>query len=208
MVTMPEAPPPRDIEAWSKSDAAARLRAARRSPKTRHLCRLILIGLRTGSRPGAIMKMRWVSSAHAGWFDLENGIMYRRGSGEVRSKKRQPPCRIHTKLLPHLRRWKRLDEQRGITRVVHYQGLPVLRVKHSWEGVRRAARYGTRDTPHVLRHSAVTWWMHEGIDIATIGGYVGMTPEILWSIYGHHHPRWQADIANAPATPQKRANRK
>jgi hypothetical protein len=39
--------------------------------------------------------------------------------------------------------------------------------------------------------------MAAGADVALIGGYLGMTPEVLRQRYGHHHPRWQEEVARA-----------
>jgi integrase len=42
--------------------------------------------------------------------------------------------------------------------------------------------------PHTLRHTAATWLMQAGTDLWEASGYLGMSPEILWRVYGHHHP--------------------
>jgi hypothetical protein len=47
--------------------------------------------------------------------------------------------------------------------------------------------------------------MHAGTDIAQAAAYLGMTPETLWEVYGHHHPDYQADAARA--VPRKKRAR-
>ena len=72
-----------------------------------HVARFILIGLYTGTRHEANLSMRWGVNSKSGWFDLERGIMYRRGEGEVDTNKRRVPAPIPDNLLPHLKRWRR-----------------------------------------------------------------------------------------------------
>jgi hypothetical protein len=47
--------------------------------------------------------------------------------------------------------------------------------------------------------------MQAGTDVAQIAGYLGMSVTMLESVYGHHHPDYQADVAQA--TPGKRVNK-
>jgi len=197
VLTLPEKTPPRTDYFWTRQEAAKRIRAARSRPETRHLARLILVGLYTGTRPGAILRLRWLPSTDAGWFDLGTGVLHRRGSQTRSSKKKQPPARIHERLLPHLRCWRKTDEARGIVHVIHYDGQPVKRVKRSWETVRRMAGAERRDSPHVLRHSSATMFMSWGLDVAEIAGFLGMSVQTLLDVYGHHHPAFQENIARS-----------
>jgi hypothetical protein len=57
-----------------------------------------------------------------------------------------------------------------------------------------------------MRHTAATLFMARGMDIAVIAGFLGMTINTLVNTYGHHHPQFQEDIAQA--TPKKQPNRK
>ena len=43
-------------------------------------------------------------------------------------------------------------------------------------------------TPHVLRHSAVTWLLQRRVSIWEVAGYVGMSEEMVRNRYGHHAP--------------------
>jgi integrase len=151
----------------------------------------------TGTRPGAILALRWLPSIHAGWFDLDAGVLYRTVSKVRHSKKRQSPAKIHGRLLPHLRRWHAADMALGITSVVHYKGEPVCKLRRSWESVARLAGSSGKDGPHILRHTAATWMMRSGVDAFEASGFLGMTPEVLWDVYGHHHPNFQESAASA-----------
>ena len=55
------------------------------------------------------------------------------------TNKRQPPARIHARLLPHLRRWHRMDAAKGFTHVIRYQGEPVKKLRRSWGSVAQLA---------------------------------------------------------------------
>lgn len=196
-VSLPAKAPQRQDYWLTRDEVAARIRAALKSARTRHVARQLLIGVYTGTRPGAILGLMWMPWPAGGWFDLDNSVLHRRGTSARESKKRQPPARIHARLLPHLRRWRELDLARGITSVIHYQGVCVKKLRSSWKTV--AARVGAagKDGPHITRHTAATWQMQAGTNVYEAAGYLGMSPETLWEVYGHHHPNFQTQAASA-----------
>jgi len=209
-VTLPPAPPQR-VDYWlTRQEVARRIRAARSDPLRAHIARFLLIGVYSGTRPGAILGLKWIPSTTSGWFDLEAGVLHRRGTRARRSRKRQPPAKIHARLLPHLKRWRAMDMANGITTVVHYQGQPIKKLRRSWSTTARIAAgvpegdttWQCPDGPHIVRHTAATWLMQAGVDIFEAAGFLGMTPETLWQCYGHHHPDFQANAAQA--VPRKR----
>lgn len=198
-VTLPKKAPPRKDYWLTRPDVAARLRRARRHAQTRHICRVLLIGVYSGTRPGAILALRWLPSPAAGWIDLESGTIHRAGAAERETRKRKPPARIHARLLPHLRRWHRADTNAGISHVVHYGGHPIRKLRRAWGTIG-----GGHDGPHICRHTAATWLMQAGVDLYEASGYLGMTPETLWSTYGHHHPSFQEAAATAVSKRRQR----
>lgn len=184
VVTLPDKPEPR--ERWLTRDEARRLRKA--AMKTPHLYRFIVIGLLTGSRSGAIFNLRW------DWIDFAAGTMLRRARGQAQSaQKRTPPVRIGRTLLRLLRLWKRKDGKAS-PYVVHYNGLPVRRIRRTWNKACEEAKL-EGVTPHTLRHTRATWLMQAGVDLWEAAGHLGMTPEILQSTYGKHHPDHQKRAA-------------
>jgi integrase len=94
----------------------------------------------------------------------------------------------------------------GITNLIHLNGKSIKRVNYAWDAVRRAAGGARRDGPHILRHTAATWFMNSGVDVAMIAGWLGMSNQTLLDMYGHHHPMFQQTIAQV--TPKKPTNRK
>jgi integrase len=196
VVTLP-AKAPQKLDYWlTRKQVADRIRAARKRPRSRHVIRLLLIGVYTGTRPGATKALRWVPSTTGGWFDLESETLHRRALGKKKSKKMQPPARIHSRLLPHLRRWRKADLAKKITNVVHYYGKQIDRIDSAWDSVALAAGHA-KDGPHICRHTAATWQMQAGTDRFEAAGYLGMSPETLWDTYGHHSPAFQSNASKA-----------
>ena len=194
VVTLP--PKGQARQRWlTRGETARLLWAARRS----HVARFILIGVYTGTRSAAILGLSWDRQDETGWVDLEAGILYRSQGGglQPRSKKRQPPARIPTRLLAHLLRWRRIDTAAGVRFIVHYQGERLRKMRRSWAGARARAGLGSEVVPHILRHTAATWLMQAGVPAWEAAGYLGMTVETLESVYGHHHPDFQGGVAKA-----------
>lgn len=103
----------RKLRGLRKVDAAAGSDA--RCDMARHLARLILLGVYTGTRSRALMQLRWIPSTTGGWVDLDNGIIHRRGQGVAETSKRQPMVKIPA-------RWREADRKFGASYVVHVQG--------------------------------------------------------------------------------------
>jgi integrase len=204
-VALPEKPTAR--EDWLTRSQAARLlwAAWRAKQKMRdkrteravgqHVARFILVGLYSGPRSSAICGAALMPTVGCGYIDLERGVFYRRAIGRRQTKKRQPPVKIAPRLLAHLRRWQRL----GLSRkhVVEWNGQPVESVRKGFAAAARAAGLGHKVTPHILRHTCATWLMQNGVDLWDAAGFLGMTVKQLEETYGHHHPDFQREAAEA-----------
>ena len=155
----------------------------------RHLVRLILLGLYTGSRPGVLLRLQWNQ------IDLRAGTMSRLAIGETEdARKKAPRVRLGRRILAHLRRWRRLDAE--ATRwVCHYDGILVRKVNKAFRSTVALACLDRAVTPHVLRHTRATWLMQAGVDKWEAAGSLGMSVETLERVYGHHHPDWQKNAA-------------
>jgi integrase len=162
-----------------------------------HIARFILIGVYSGTRHAAICAASPYPAIGRGYVDLERGVFHRRRRGAAETKKRQPPVRLPRRLLAHLRRWHRL----GIAThaFVEWNGKPVTSVRKGFAAAAVGAGLPItgpdKVTPHVLRHTAATWAMQWGADLWEAAGWLGMTPQMLQDRYGHHHPDFQADVA-------------
>jgi integrase len=195
IVGLPEAAPSRDR--WLTRDEAAKfLRALGKHPEKparTALARFFLISVYTGTRSGVVRGLAWMPTTGAGWLDLDSGIMHRRAAGEGESKKRRPPLRIPPRLMGHLRRWRKLDGTRA--HVIDHGFGPLGSQRRAWAWVKTKAGLGPEVTPHVLRHTAATWMMQGKADLWEAAGFLGMSPETLWRVYGHHHPDYQRSLA-------------
>ena len=203
-ITLPDRSPGR--ERWLTRSEAARLiwaawryrekqnwRSTERYTR-RHIARFILVALYTGTRPGAVTAAALQPTDGHGWIDVERGIYYRRPDGAKETKKRQPAIRLGPRLLAHLRRWKR----NGARYAVEWNRQPVRSIRRAFAAV--VADAGLADvTPHVLRHTAVTWAMQNGADTYRAGDYFGLSRQMIEHRYGHHDPDHGRDIANAIA---------
>jgi integrase len=204
-VALPEKPLAR--EEWlTRSEAATSLMAAWRAKQVmrdtktrrdvgRHIARFILVGLYSGTRSSAICGAALVPTIGRGHVDLERGVFYRQAIGRRQTKKRQPPVKLAPRLLAHLTRWQRL----GIAKkaVVEWNGTPVESVRKGFAAAVRAAGLSRRITPHILRHTCATWLMQNGVDLWDAAGFLGMTVKQLEDTYGHHHPDYQREAAEA-----------
>lgn len=168
----------------------------KRDQKRAHLARLILIGIYTGTRPGAILKLQWMRSTTGGWADMERGVIFRRAEGErVAHNKRKPPVKIARRLMAHLARWQRMDQ--GLRYIVHYQGAAVTKPHKAFRSARAAVGLGEDVTPHVLRHTRGTWLAQAGVPSREAADSLGLTEAEYERTYLHNDPNFQQGAANA-----------
>jgi integrase len=172
----------------------------------RHLARFILLGLYTGTRHDAMLKLQWGPNTTGGWVDLGAGVLYRRPREATDKGKRRPAIPIPPRLLPHLRRW------RGLTArfVIEWQGKPIAsQERRAWGRARELAGLGPDVTPHVLRHTCATWLLQHGVSIYDVAGVLGCGENVIRRTYGHHaHDQLRAAVeafsrrpTRAPVTP-------
>lgn len=190
-VPLPDRPPPR--QRWLTRAEAARLLAAARG--TPHLARFVLLALYTGTRHDRLLRLRWVPHTGGGHVDLAAGLIYRQGAAESRTTKRAGAARLPRQLAAHLRRWRARDPAGGW--IVSWQGERVAKMRRAWRRACEAAGLGPEVTPHVLRHTAITWAMQAGARLADVAGYYGVSAETLERTYWHHHPDYQGSVLDA-----------
>ncbi len=146
-----------------------------------HIRRFILISIYTGRRASAVLDLIWTR------VDLDAGKIRFRAEGEAETNKRRGHVSMPRQLKAHMKRWSKTR----CTHVVSYRGAPVASVK---TGIRRAAeRAGLKDvTPHVLKHTAITWAIMRGqITVEDAAEYFDTSPETIRKHYWHHSPNHQ-----------------
>lgn len=184
-VTLPEKPRARDR--WLTREEAARLLwAAYRSRSGKHLARFILVSLYTGTRKSAVLSLGFNPSLTGGWIDVERGLMHRLGAGERQTNKSRKPIPMTQRLLAHCRRWKR----KGANWAVQVDGHRILDVKHAFQKAREKADL-LDVSPHILKHTAITWGIQRGLTVEDAADYFDTSAETIRSTYYHHSPHYQ-----------------
>ena len=164
-------------ERWlTRAEVAKLLRCA--SP---HIRRFILVSLYTGRRATAVLDLTWPR------VDLESRVIRFRAEGEAETNKRRGRVRIPRQLVGHLRRWRKVSQE---THVVTFRGERLANVKR---GIARAAeRAGLAGvTPHVLKHSAITWAIMNGLGVEDAAEFFDTSPATIRKHYWHHSPHHQ-----------------
>jgi integrase len=149
----------------------------------RHLARFIMLGLYTGTRHDALLKLQWAPNTFGGWIDLEARILYRRPADAIDAGKRRPTIPLPPRLTPHLRRWRKLTARF----VIEWQGLPIRsQERRAWRRARELAGLDAKVTPHILRHTCATWLLQRGVSIYDVAGVLGCGENVVRRTYGHH----------------------
>ena len=162
----------------------------------RHLARFILMGIYTGSRSGPILKAAIRPGAGRAYLDLGAGLYHRLPEDMVEAaNKKSPTVPIAPRLLAHLKRWR--DRQMIAEHVVEWQGKPVQSIKTAWERAVSLAKLEGNPVPHTLRHTRVTWLKQDGVSSWAVGGYVGMSEQMVERVYGHHDPNFMAEVVES-----------
>jgi integrase len=178
---------------WRPHQVGKQVETAKRPQ--RHIARFILVGLYTGTRAGAICTASFVPMEGRSWIDLESGTFHRLAIGKEATNKRQPPVKLPDRLLAHIRRWSKDKRKDGsqVEYVVEFRGKPVEQVNKGFGVALEAA--GLKGSPHALRHTCATWLMQRGAKAWDAAHYLGMSEAMLWRVYGHWSPDFQAGIA-------------
>ncbi len=165
----------------------------------RHLCRALLLGLYTGSRPGVCLTASWDRGAGRSWIDLDYARFHRLAEGAIETDKRQPPVRIAPRLLQHLRRWYRKDEGSGyVVRFGRNGGIePIASLKTALARACALAGLEGNVTAYTLRHTAASWLVAKGLPTRQIAEFLGTSETMIDRHYAHHAPNFQDAAADA-----------
>ena len=175
-------------ERWRTRDEVARV-LHHAAP---HVRRFIILSLYTGRRASAILELTWSR------VDLERGMIRFRDDGEAETNKRRGRLQPSRQLTAHLARWQRMHQalspaaQRHDTHLVMFRGKPVASIK---KGIATAATRAKVDgvTPHVLKHTAITWPIMKGLGLEQAAEYFDTSPATIRQHYWHHSPLHQAE---------------
>ena len=165
----------------------------------RHLCRFLLLGVYTGSRPCAILRASWVRGPGLSRVDTVNEVFHRHAEGARETSKRQPTVRLAPGLLAHLRRWERIDASKAPppAHVVTFNSRPVASVKTALARACSLAKLPGGVTAYTLRHTAASWLVAKGIPTRKVADFLGTSEPMILTNYGHLAPNYQDEAAAA-----------
>lgn len=157
-----------------------------------HVRRFIVLSIYTGRRASAILDLTWDR------VDLENKTIRFREDGEAETNKRRGRVTIPRQLFAHISRWQKMHNalpykaKQQDFHLIMFRGHSVGSIK---KGVLRAAdRAGLSGvTPHVLKHTAITWPIMHGLGLEEAAEYFDTSPVTIRQHYWHHSPQHQAE---------------
>jgi integrase len=193
-------------ETVADADGNVVTRRVLRGPETiqarRALRRFVFIGLTTGTRNTAMRELRWYITDEGGCFDLDGGLIHRRGFGlDPGQGKPRASSRISDRTVGTLRRWRDADLAAGIDRVIHkpdgtaYASSPAC----IWRSTMDDAGLGDDVVPHTLRHTAATMLRIASVDVRKGADLLGMAVQTMVRVYGQWTLEGQEAAAEALA---------
>jgi integrase len=161
-------------------DSAVALRCGDRLSRIE---RFLWLALETASRLMAILELTWDR------VDFELGTINYNVPGRRKTKKRRAIVPISSVLRPIL---LRAYEERESDYVCDSLSLSI------WRGVKAVAKHAGIEgvSPHVLRHTAATHMLRNGVPIWQVAGILGNTVAMVEKAYGHHVPDGLVDAVN------------
>lgn len=198
---MPDPRPPRD-EVMTREHAQALIKAARRA----HLKLFMQIALTTGRRKGAILDLTWDR------VDLDRGMLNFNDPDVQQNNKRRGVCQVPRGLVIELQRMKKLAKT---PYVIEFRKAKVGDVKIGFQAaaieaklyrvvkIPGAAGGKVRTlkkawaTPHVCKHSFISWMAEENWSVDKIAEYTDTDEKTVKRIYRKFNPSYLSGITEA-----------
>jgi integrase len=217
VVKMPDKP--ETEERWlTRQQVAILLWAARKLnvDGRQQMIRFILTAVYTGTRRTAALALGIdIPRTDSGWVDTTRGMIYRKGTQERATAKRRRPARCPARLLMFVRLWKK----NGAKFVCEdYQGNRVANLRKGWDrmadlamdmaelrGIEMPPRKHL--TPHILKHTAITWAMQNGSTMEDAASFFSTSTDTIERVYWHHSPFCQESAVEAINNPVKALKR-
>ncbi len=217
IVSLPDKP--ESEERWlTRQQVAILLWAARQLnvDGRQQMIRFILTAVYTGTRRAAALALGIDQPrTDSGWINTERGLIYRKGTQERATAKRRKPAKCPRRLLMFVRLWKK----NGAKYVCEdYQGNRVANLRKGWDrmtdiALEMAEAQGIdmpprkHLTPHILKHTAITWAMQNGSSKEDAASFFSTSTDTIERVYWHHSPFCQESAVNAMDNPVKAPKR-
>lgn len=149
-----------------------------------HLRLFLVVALLTAQRHEAILELKWDHvDFDAGLIDFAAGMRDRRTVADKGYQKNRAVVSMTGTLRAYLLAAKAVAKTAF---VIEYQGRRVLNCGEGCRAAREAAGLENDVTPHVLRHTAITWAEAGGVNIETLAQMSGHKDKrVLESVYLH-----------------------
>ncbi len=171
-------PPPRDL--WlTREQVGCLLEKA----KTPHIQLFIRIAVSTAGRSGAILELTWSQ------LDFENRIIdFGRGYGN----KRRAIVPMNDDVYVALCTARELAQT---DHVIEFNGKPIKSIKKTFRQLCKDCNI--KASPHVLRHTAATWLVMDGVPLAEVARLLGDSERTVETVYGKHSPDYLRRAVNS-----------
>lgn len=177
-------PPPRDL--WLTREQVAKLIDNAKSP---HIDLFIKLAVFTGARSGAILDLTWDQ------VNMDQRIInFGRGWGNKRRAIVPMNDEVHAALLKSC-------ELAQSDHVIEFNGKPLKSIKKAFERLSKACNI--KASPHVLRHTAATWLVMDGVPLREVARLLGNSEAMVEKVYGKHAPDYLRRAVNALSFKQK-----
>lgn len=144
----------------------------------------IEIAVKTAARNGAILELTWDQ------VDLEKGYI---DFGESVGKKRRPKQAMSETLISVLKKAKSL---KCTDYVIENNGEPIKSIDTAFEsaviragftdGVYKNGEPRPKYTIHMLKHTAITWMLEDGMAHEEVAKFTNTTVDMIIKVYGHN----------------------
>ena len=172
-ITLPAPKPVREHFA-SREQAQKLLHAA-----TGHTRLYILVAMATGSRKGAILDLTWDR------VDEDRGVLDFNNPDIQITKKRRSVTPVSKALITALRSQREMSVSDN---VIEFGGKPVADIKKSFAQAVKAASLPAWLTPHVLKHSVISWLAEDGWTVDQISDFTATHPNTVRRVYRKVNP--------------------
>lgn len=181
----PERPP---REHYMTRDQAKRLLGAARS--VHHIWLFILLAMTTGRRKGAILDLTWDR------VDLERRVLDFRNPERQETKKRRGVTRAALSVVAAL---AQAQERAQTPYVIEYTGRSVREIRKGFTLAAARADLPIWVTPHILKHSVISWLAEDGYSVDRISDMTDTDPKTVRRIYRKVNPASLEDMAESLA---------
>ena len=151
--------------------------------KSPHIRMFIQLAVSTAARSGAILDLTWPQ------IDFEKRLIdFGRGFGN----KRRAIVPMNDDLYEELKKAKELAQTEH---VIEFNGKRIKSVKGAFWLLCNDC--GIKASPHVLRHTAATWLVMDGVPLREVARLLGNSEAMVEQVYGKHSPDYLQRAVNS-----------